>query len=260
VVNLVVHGFTDVDRQDRPQDWAGLLDRISDEPFYATLKRRLAELLQPSRGGIYLDAGAGTGAAAAALPADTVALDFSYTMAQAARARGLRRVVQADAHHLPFANASFTGVWADRVLQHVADPRRVAAELVRVLAPGGRLVLCDPDYDTQVLDIADQALARRVLRFRADRLLRNGAYAHRHAGLLTDLRLTDVAVEAHTLVVRDPSAVDNVMGLRSWASTAASRGALPAEDAARFEAMFDDAVAAGHFTYAVTFFLTSARR
>jgi SAM-dependent methyltransferase len=260
VVNLAVHAFTDVDRQDRPRDWADLLDRISDEPFYGALKRRIAELLHASRSGRYLDAGAGTGKAAAALAgsgADVVALDFSATMARAARDRGLRGVVQADAQRLPLASATFTGAWADRVLQHVADPRRAARELVRVLAPGGRLVLCDPDYDTQVLDIADQDLARQVLRFRADRLLRNGAYAHRHGGLLTDLGLVDVAVEAHTLVVRDPTAVDNVLGLRSWAGTAASRGELAACDAHRFEAAFDEAVARGHFTYAVTFFVTS---
>ncbi|MFD3376540.1 MULTISPECIES: hypothetical protein [unclassified Streptomyces] len=55
-------------------------------------------------------------------------------------------------------------------------------------------------------------------------------------------------VEARTLVVRDPTPADNVMGLRSWAHTAA---------ADRFVAQFDQAVRTGRFTYAVTFFLTS---
>jgi len=264
VVNLVVHGFTDVDRQDWPQDWVDVLDKISDEPFYAALKRRVAALLYPRPGGRYLDVGAGTGTAAAtltgSLAVDVVAVDFSYTMAKTAHTRGLPAVVQADGHHLPFADGCFAGAWADRVLQHVADPRRAATELVRVLAPAGRLVLCDPDYDTQVVDLDDQPLARRVLRFRADRLLRNGAYAHRHAGLLTDLGLSDVAVEAHTLVVRDPTAVDNVLGLRSWAATAAERGELTAAEATRFQAAFDESVAHGRFTYAVTFFITSATR
>jgi len=41
------------------------------------------------------------------------------------------------------------------------------------------VVVVDPDYDTQVVDVEDQTLARRVLRFRADRLLRNGTLAHR---------------------------------------------------------------------------------
>ncbi|MFD3505352.1 hypothetical protein [Streptomyces sp. NPDC058678] len=64
-------------------------------------------------------------------------------------------------------------------------------------------------------------------------------------------------MEARTLVVRDPSAADNVMGLRMWAHAAAARGYLDPLDADRFMAQFDDAVRAGRFTYAVTFFLTA---
>jgi hypothetical protein len=47
------------------------------------------------------------------------------------------------------------------------------------------------------------------------------------------------------------------MGLRIWAHTAAERGHLDPVDADRFVAQFDDAVHAGRFTYAVTFFLTA---
>jgi hypothetical protein len=132
--------------------------------------------------------------------------------------------------------------------------------MVRVTAPGGRVVLADPDYDTQVLDIDDQELARAVLRFRADHLLRHGTLAHRHAGMLTGFGLTDVVVEARPLVVRDPNAVDHVMGLRTWAATAARRGLLAPARAAAFEAEVDRAVHDGRFLYAVTFFLTSGVR
>ncbi|GHH29457.1 hypothetical protein GCM10018780_87520 [Streptomyces lanatus] len=125
------------------------------------------------------------------------------------------RGVVADGHRLPFAAGQFDGAWADRVLQHVVEPGRVLDDLLRVVRPGGRVALADPDYDTQVLDINDQELARRVLRFRADAGLRNGALAHRHAGLLAARGLHDITAEARTLVVRDPLAADHVMGLRT---------------------------------------------
>ncbi|WBB76039.1 methyltransferase domain-containing protein [Micromonospora sp. WMMD1128] len=257
-----MHGFTDVDRQPTPDAWVGVLDRLGEEPFYRSYQRRVRELLDPLPGGRYLDVGAGTGAGAASLTDEydvsVVAVDHAWTMAAAMRARGLPRCAVADAHHLPFTDDSCDGAWADRTLQHLADPHAAIRELVRVVRPGGRVVLADPDYDTQALDIADQGLARRVLRFRADVLLRNGALAHQHAGLLAAHGLVDVAVEPRTLLVRDPTAVDNVLGLRSWAATAARRGALDPADARAFEDQFDDAVAARRFTYAVTFFLTAA--
>ena len=42
-----------------------------------------------------------------------------------------------DAHDLPFADGSIDGVVAQAVLEHVADPYRVAAEIHRVLKPRG---------------------------------------------------------------------------------------------------------------------------
>ncbi|WP_234315391.1 methyltransferase domain-containing protein [Streptomyces globisporus] len=233
---------------------------MSAEPFYAAYKRRLQEFPRAEAGGLFLELGAGTGDAAVALRsrcgAEVVAVDSSLTMIAEARDRGLPHVAVADGHRLPFAAGQFDGAWADRVLQHVVEPARVLDELLRVVRPGGRVAWADPDYGTQVLDIDDQELARRVLRFRADGGLRNGTLAHQHAGLLAARGLHDVTVEARTLVVRDPSAADDVMGLRTWAHTAAARGCLDPLDADRFVAQFDDAVRPGRFTYTVTLFLT----
>lgn len=255
-----VHGFVDVDSQDRPEDWVAVLDVLDAEPFYASYKARLRELLRPAAPGRYLDVGAGTGANAVRLAddygVDVVVVDHAHTMARAARSRSLTRAAVADAAQLPFAAGTFAGAIADRVLQHLADPWGAVAEMVRVTVPGGRVVLADPDYDTQVLDIDDQDLARAVLRFRADHALRNGTLAHRHAGMLTMFGLTDVVVETYPLVVRDPNAVDHVMGLRTWAATAAQRGLLEPVRVAAFEAEVDRAIHAGRFLYAVTFFLT----
>ncbi|WP_431902033.1 methyltransferase domain-containing protein [Micromonospora chalcea] len=202
-----MHGFTDVDRQPDPKSWVGVLDRLSGEPFYQAYQQRVRELLRPSPGRRYLDVGAGTGASAVRLRDDhdvtVLTVDRSLTMALAMRARGLTRCAVADAHRLPFLDDSIDGAWADRTVQHLADPRAAIRELARVVRPGGRIVLADPDYDTQVLDIADQDLARRVLRFRADCLLRNGTLAHQHAGILATLGLAEVTVEPRTLLVRN---------------------------------------------------------
>jgi SAM-dependent methyltransferase len=257
----VAHAFTAVDAQPRPSELVGVLDRLAAEPFYDAYKHRLRDLLRAGPGCRVLDLGAGSGdnarALAAECGAEVVALDQSLTMGAAMRARKLTRVAVADGHHLPFHASGFDGVLADRVLQHVAEPERVLDEMLRVLRPGGRIALADPDYGTQVLDIEDQDLARQVLHFRAEAALRNGTLAHRHAGLLASRGLQEITAEARTLVVRDPHAVDNVMGLRSWAHTAAAHGYLEASDADRFVEQFDLAVRTGQFTYAVTFFLTA---
>jgi SAM-dependent methyltransferase len=238
-----------------------VLDRVRREPFYAAYKERLAELLAPVAGGTYLEVGIGTGADALAFAVrhgtSVVGIDASETMVAEARHRGLERAILADAAALPFEPGVFHGCWADRVFQHLAEPGRALEELVRVTRPGGRVAVADPDYGTQVVDVADQELARRVLGYRAERVLRNGLLAHRLGGLFVRAGLAGVTVEARTLVVRDPTAVDTVMGLRSWGEHAVLRGALPTDDARAWERAFDEAVAGGAFLYAVTFFLTA---
>jgi SAM-dependent methyltransferase len=49
--------------------------------------------------------------------------------------------VVADAHQLPFADASFDAVVSFNTFEHLYDPERAAAEVFRVLKPGGRLVV-----------------------------------------------------------------------------------------------------------------------
>ena len=46
-----------------------------------------------------------------------------------------------DAHHLPFADAAFDAVVSFNTFEHLYDPNAAAAEISRVLKPGGRLIV-----------------------------------------------------------------------------------------------------------------------
>jgi SAM-dependent methyltransferase len=258
------HAFTAVDEQADPSSWIEVLDKVRQEPAYVAYKVRIADLLRPVSGGRYLEIGTGTGADALELASrfgvDVVGVDVSRTMIEEARRRGLRETHVVDAESLPFEDAAFDGCWADRTFQHLADPEAALAQMVRVAKPGGRVVVADPDYGTQVVEIVDQELARRVLRFRADHALRNGTLAHRMGGLFVRAGLADVSVEAVSVVLRDPAALDNAMGLRSWAATASERGLLEREDVGAWEQEIDDATAEGRFLYAFTIFVTAGSK
>ena len=52
--------------------------------------------------------------------------------------------VRGVAERLPFADASFDAAVSIAVLEHVRDPFAAAAEIVRVLKPGGELLCCVP--------------------------------------------------------------------------------------------------------------------
>jgi SAM-dependent methyltransferase len=65
--------------------------------------------------------------------------------AQAARRSPHSSVVRAEGERLPYASAAFDLVLSHEVLEHVGDDRAAAAEILRVLRPGGRAVIFVPN-------------------------------------------------------------------------------------------------------------------
>lgn len=109
------------------------------------------EHLGDVRGCDVLDYGCGHGMAAVVLAragARVTGFDLSGGyVAEAQRRAAANGVVvallQADAERLPFADGAFDRVWGNAILHHLHLPS-AAAELHRVLQPGGVAVFCEP--------------------------------------------------------------------------------------------------------------------
>jgi ubiquinone/menaquinone biosynthesis C-methylase UbiE len=77
-----------------------------------------------------------------------VDLSDSHIDAAARHLAGRARLVQANGAVLPFADASFDVAMTIWLLEHVPRPERVISEALRVLVPGGRLILTEVDNAT----------------------------------------------------------------------------------------------------------------
>jgi ubiquinone/menaquinone biosynthesis C-methylase UbiE len=116
-------------------------------------------LLGDISGGRVLDVATGTGGFVRFLldglrdHAEIVGIDVNGERAAAfAAAVGDRpdvRFEQMDAHHLVFPDGSFDTVCVSNSLHHFADPAPVLAEMLRVLRPGGLLVVNEMYRDGQ---------------------------------------------------------------------------------------------------------------
>ncbi len=114
--------------------------------------RIISELVNLERGGRYLDLGCSAGlytrnlARALGDKGEVVGIDISPSMlkeaARRAREVGARpSFARVDAHHLPFADACFSGAVCGGTLNELGDPARALRETRRVLEPGGRLAV-----------------------------------------------------------------------------------------------------------------------
>jgi SAM-dependent methyltransferase len=126
---------------------AGLLAENQELRAGAT-REQVRRLLVLSGSERALDVGTGAGALAIALAplvAEVVGVDVVPELLAEARTRSPAGVsyLEADATALPFPAACFDLVCCARVLHHVRRPELVLAEMNRVLAPGGTMLVVD---------------------------------------------------------------------------------------------------------------------
>jgi len=148
-------------------DHFSLVSRYYDRLFPVLNAERLRELLQLPAAGRVLDLGGGTGQVAQALQGfvdEIVVLDESVGMLRQARLKGLP-AVRGEAERLPFANGAFTRILLVDTFHHLRNQRKAAAELLRVLAPGGRLVIEEPDVERTPVRLI--ALAEKLILMRS---------------------------------------------------------------------------------------------
>ncbi|MFV9505344.1 MAG: class I SAM-dependent methyltransferase [Oscillochloridaceae bacterium umkhey_bin13] len=137
---------------------APLYDRVIGPPDPAHLR----ELLGLPTAGRLLDAGGGTGRVTAqlcGLAREIVLLDHSLPMLRQAQAKGLA-TLKGDVARMPFPDACFDRVVVVDALHHFVDASAAIADLLRVLKPGGRLVIEEPDTQHRIVRLL--ALAERL--------------------------------------------------------------------------------------------------
>ncbi len=112
--------------------------------------RRLALVRQWAEldGARILDNGCGVGMYTARfrqLSPQVAGVEIDPAVAAQARARTEAHIAVGRGEALPFSDRSFDVIFSHEVIEHVDDDRRYAREMVRVLAPGGRIVLFCPN-------------------------------------------------------------------------------------------------------------------
>ena len=154
-------------RRAPPFDHFGLLaplyERVIRHDDVATLRR----LLHPHPTDMLLDVGGGTGRIAQHFRGEVshiCVVDLSWGMLWEARAKSKLGVCQGRVERLPFRDGAFPRIIAVDSFHHFQHHAQGARELVRVLAPGGRLVIEEPDVRRWVVKLVAWAERLALMR------------------------------------------------------------------------------------------------
>ncbi len=153
------------------------LERVSQLPEVQRYKLLVRERLAVQPGHIVLDAGCGTGVDGIwllqELKGEGKLLAFDSNPARvrhAAERFGGQQNVEVKEQNLSaldLPDSCLDRIYCERVLIHAEDPVGILKELARVLKPGGRMVLVEPDftkinYASDSQSITDQIVAARA--------------------------------------------------------------------------------------------------
>jgi ubiquinone/menaquinone biosynthesis C-methylase UbiE len=261
--------FSEVDASAAAEEMVDVLDIIAGFAAVQRLKGAATALLSPALGQRFADIGCGTGEDARLLAAtvgpqgSVIGIDPSTTMLGVARARTIRRDLPlefrvGDATALPLADGDVDGCRCERVFQHLDDPERALAEMVRVTRRGGRVVVVDTDWGMHALHGADPGLTAKVLDVWFT-FVRNGTSGRRLTSQFVRAGLLEPTIVAETFVSVD-AARPTLTPFPAMAAAAHAAGALSEDEADAWLAQLVDAGRRGEFFWAATMFAVGATR
>lgn len=247
--------FSDLDATGEKSEYVAYLEETGAR--LRELSRTRYGLLNLSPGDQVLDVGCGLGddarelAALVAPHGKVIAIDSSAEMIAQARRRsqGLEPAVDfavGDAHKLTFADGSFAACWSERVLEHLADPPRAIAQMVRVIKTGGRLVAFEPDHATLTIDAADRATTRAMVLALADDI-RSSWIGRSLFGLFKANGLADVRIIPTPIMSNSLPDTNALLRLDATAQAAVERGLIGEQSAALWFADLKQRHSSGRF-------------
>lgn len=148
-------------------DHFGVIAPYYDRVIRLRTAEKLIELVNLPTNGVLLDAGGGTGRVAAVLrglASSLIVADLSLEMLRQAQRKESLQSVCSHTERMPFPEDTFERIIMVDALHHVCDHDDTAAELWRILRPGGRLVIMEPDirlFSVKLVAIAEKVALMR---------------------------------------------------------------------------------------------------
>jgi ubiquinone/menaquinone biosynthesis C-methylase UbiE len=234
--------FGNVDATENADSFISFLDKAT--AILRQSKESGYEMLGLRDGQHVLDVGCGPGDDARRLAelvgsdGFVMGVDSSQSMVAEARRRGsplgLRvEFAVADAQRLPLDDGRFDACRAERVLQHVEVPSQALSEMIRVVKPGGCVMVVDADHGMAAINASDRTTTRSILAT-FQRNLRNPWIGRQLPGLFRAAGLKEVETRIVPFSFTDFGVASTLVDFEGLARQATQEGVVTATAASHW--------------------------
>jgi class 3 adenylate cyclase/ubiquinone/menaquinone biosynthesis C-methylase UbiE len=242
------------------------LDFWESLPSIREMRSAAVAALAPMAGDKICDIGSGSGTELIRLAriigptGRAVGVDASQVMCDEAQRRAIEAGIDievrcADGRDTGLPEGEFDGVRIERVIQHVGDVAGFLREALRIVRPGGRIVIADSDWSSLMIHPGDRALVNRLKTLMQERMADPSAGRTLHGAML-DAGLVDVSSRIHNIAA--DAGIAASMSLLMDRRVAEGVGTQSEMEA--FTADHAKAMERGDGVYALSMFVASGRR
>jgi len=269
IMDYLSSGFSKVNSSHDPGVFISCLQTLSSLPYFQGYKKKSFQLLEIKEDSKILEIGCGLGQDAIALSqlmgnkGVLVAFDSSRKMIEAAR-KGDNETAPiqfclADGCRLPFGDGVFDGARADRVFQHILDPRNAFAEMVRTVRDNGRVVVYEPDWGTFIISPGEKEICSTMAQIFGD-TFPSGWIGRKLPSFFREEGLEDIQINPETFFTENLNLAIQIFDLVKNAQRALDMGYVSESQADDWLDGLREADKKGRFFCSYTGFLVSGKK
>jgi 2-polyprenyl-3-methyl-5-hydroxy-6-metoxy-1,4-benzoquinol methylase len=159
-----------------------------------------------------------------------IALDISTAMIEEAKRSQQNQYLPVEyilgnAEALTFSDNYFDGCRADRVFQHIEKTDMALSEMIRVVKPGSKIVISEPDWQTLIVDSAFK-IETNIILSAIPNMMRNPYIGRQLLGMFKRAGLVNISIATTTLILTDFSMASHIYQLEAGVRLAENSGVL----------------------------------
>lgn len=184
--------------------------------IFSSVKQDSYRHMDVIEGDIVLDVGCGAGHDAMAIAklvgsgGKVVGFDHDHTMLNRASQNIAHTcqnrdivLIQGCASQLPFQSDYFASCRSERLFMHLSTPEQTLSEMLRVIKPGGKIVIIDTDWASLSIDNPLPKIERTLSDFRISHILNNGYSGRSLYRQFKKLELNNIKINVFPVCLTD---------------------------------------------------------
>ncbi|MEH2076512.1 MAG: methyltransferase domain-containing protein [Nostoc sp.] len=211
IMQNIALGFQYPEKTNKKEFFIYFLDKFDELDSVRVCKQQMLNFLDIKIGHRILDVGCGVGHEVQRIQqlvgddSLVVGVDKSEAMIKEAKKRADKLNLQVkyyigDINSLNMNDNSFDACRAERILLYVSNPKKAVSEMIRVLAPSGKLAIFEFDLDGISINSTYPTLTRKIVSFISDSFP-NGSIGCKLPEIFEELKMSNIAVIPHSIMI-----------------------------------------------------------